>query len=104
MSKYKVIISEQAQEDLENLSDIISNQYRSPITSIKYLRGIYSELKHLSRNPEIYSIQTRKSLQAYGPFPRRLNYKRMAIIYNLIGNVVYIRRVIPANTISELYK
>ena len=65
MSKYTVVISEQAQEDLEKLSGIISDMYKSPITSIRYLRGIFSEIKQLSRNLEIYSIQTRKSLQAY---------------------------------------
>lgn len=102
MSLYTIIISEEAQVDLRNLSDIISYQYKAPITSVKYLRGIYSEMKKLSHSAESYSTQTRKSLQQYGPSPRRINYKRMAIIYNVINNVVYIRRVIPSNTISEL--
>jgi len=102
MSKFTVIISEDAQNDLRNLSDVISYQYKAPLTSLKYLKAIYGEMRKLSRNAESFSIQTRKSLQQYGPYPRRVNYKKMAIIYNVINDVVYIRRVIPANTISGL--
>lgn len=96
------MISEDAQNDLRNLSDAISFQYKAPLTSLKYLKGIYGEMQKLSRSAESYSIQTRKSLQQYGLYPRRLNYKKMAIIYNVINDVVYIRRVIPANSISGL--
>ena len=99
---YRIEYTESARADLVQLSYTIRERYKAPITAVRYLNGIDIAIKQLSRNPEIYSIQTRKSLQAYGPFPRRLNYKRMAIIYNLMGKVVYIRRVIPANTISEL--
>ncbi|MFM2291640.1 MAG: hypothetical protein RIS29_1453 [Bacteroidota bacterium] len=99
---YKIVVSEQAQDDLDNLSEAISYEYKAPVTSIRYLRGIYSEMRKLQQSAESYAIQTNKFLQQYGPEPRRLNYKKMAIIYNVINEVVYIRRVIPANTILEL--
>jgi len=73
MNKYTIVITEQAQIDLRSLSDTIKYQYNAPITSIKYLRGIYSDMKKLSHNAESFTIQTRKSLQQYGPSPRRLN-------------------------------
>lgn len=80
----------------------ISYQYKFPLTALKYLKEIYAEMRKLEYSAISYQIQTRKHLQQYGPFPRRVNYKKMAIIYNVINDVVYIRRVIPANTISGL--
>jgi hypothetical protein len=102
MRHFNVIISETANEDIKQLSYTIKFQYKAPVTSFKYVQGLIDEIKRLSRSAESYSIQTRKSLQQYGPYPRRVNYKKMAIIYNVINDVVYIRRVIPANTISGL--
>ncbi len=102
MNKYSVIISEEAQQDLRNLSEVISFQYKAPLTSLKYLKGIYAEMRNLSSSAKSYSIQTRQSLQQYEPYPRRVNYKKMAIIFNVINDVVYIRRVIPSNTIAGL--
>ena len=102
MIKYAVVISEQARYDLNNLSEIIIYQYKAPVTAEKYLQGIYAEIAKLSHSAESYPVQTRKSLQQYGPYPRLINYKRMAIIYNAIGSTVIIRRIIPANTISGL--
>ena len=102
MNKYKVVVSEEAQQDLRNLSDVISYQYKAPLTSLRYLKEIYAEMHKLTISAVSYKIQTRKSLQQYAPSPRRINYKRIAIIYNIINNVVYIRRVIPSNTIAGL--
>ena len=102
MNKNSVIISEEAQNDLRILSDIISYQYKVPLTALKYLKEIYTEMRKLEYSANSYRIQTRKQLQQYGPHPRRINYKKMAIIYNVINDVVYIRKVIPANTISGL--
>jgi len=36
MNKYTVIISENAQTDLRNLSETISYEYKAPITAKKY--------------------------------------------------------------------
>jgi len=102
MKHYNVIYSLEADEDINNLFEFIVFQYKAPLTAFKYVQGLLDEIKRLSRSAESFSIQTRKSLQQYGPYPRRVNYKKMAIIYNVINDVVYIRRVIPANTISGL--
>ena len=102
MNNYSVVISENAQDDLRNLSEVISYEYKAPITAKKYLKGIYSEMHKLSHSAESYKIEIRKSLQHYGPAPRRINYKKMAIVYHVINDVVYIRRVIPSSIIAGL--
>ena len=102
MSVYQVVISEDAQNDLRNLSNVISYQYKAPLTSLKYLKSIYAEMGKLSHSADSFKIESNKSFQQYGSNPRRINYKEIAIIYNLINDVVYILRVIPANTIQDL--
>ena len=102
MNIYVVVISEDAQNDLRNLSDVISYQYKAPLTSLKYLKSLYSEMQKLSISAESYKIQHDILLNLYEHNLRRINYKQMAILYNLINDVVYIRRVVPANTIKDL--
>jgi hypothetical protein len=102
MKHYKVIYSVEAYEDINNLFDFIIFQYKAPLTAFNYVQGLSDEIRGLSLSAQSFPIQSRKSLQQYGPYPRRLNYKKMAIIYNVINDVVYIRRVIPAKSISGL--
>jgi len=102
MKRHEVIISENAQQDLRDLSNTIMFEYKSPITAIKYLRGIYDVFRWLSSNAESIKIQSSKSFTKFGFNTRRINYKKMAIIYSVVNNTVYIHRVIPANSIVGL--
>ena len=100
MNKYTVVISEQAQQDLRDLSNIISFEYKSPVTAIKYLREIYGVMRKLRTHAESYSIQSTSYFSQYGFNIRRVNYKKMAIIYTVIHNTAYIKRVVPASIIT----
>ncbi|MBA4408524.1 MAG: type II toxin-antitoxin system RelE/ParE family toxin [Bacteroidota bacterium] len=102
MKRYEVIITENAQQDLRDLSNTIIFEYKSPITAIRYLRGIYDEFRWLQSNAESLKIQTSKSFAKFGFNTRRINYKKMAIIYCVVANIVYIKRVIPAGTINVI--
>ncbi|GAB6011260.1 type II toxin-antitoxin system RelE/ParE family toxin [Viscerimonas tarda] len=99
---YKIQYSEESRIDIKELGYVIREKYNAPITAAKYIIGIIHEIKQLTTNPEIYAIQTRQSLKQYGHNVRRLNYKKMAIIYTVHGTTVYIHRIVPANTISGL--
>ena len=101
MKRYEVIISDNAQQDLKDLSNTIILEYKSPITAIKYLRGIYDEFRLLRSNAESLKIQSSKSFTKFGFNVRRINYKKMAIIYSVTDNTVYIKRIIPAGTIND---
>jgi plasmid stabilization system protein ParE len=100
--KYSIVYSDDSKDDLIDLFNVITFEYKSPVTAKRYIQGLKDTIFSLSKNAESFSIQTRKSLQQYGPSPRRLNYKRMTIIYNVINGIVYIRRVIASNTIAGL--
>ena len=102
MKRYEVIITENAQQDLKDLSNTIIFEYKSPITAIRYLRGIYDEFRWLRSNAESLKIQSSKSFTKFGFNTRRINYKKMAIIYSVVDNTIYIKRIIPAGTISGI--
>jgi plasmid stabilization system protein ParE len=102
MSNYTVVISEHAQQDLRDLSNTINFEYKSPVTAFKYLRGIYTEMRKLKSSAETYVTQKHQYFSQYGVNVRRLNYKKMAIIYTIKNDTVYIRRVVPSSTITGL--
>jgi len=100
MIRFEIVFSEQANTDIQNLSDAIMYQYEAPITSFRYVQGLLDEIKKLKTNADTFSIQSDKYFLKYGSNVRRLNYKKMAIIYKIIDNKVYILRVMPSSTIK----
>ncbi len=102
MSKYALIILDAAKEDIIDLSNTIRFEYKSPATAVKYLRGLYKEINRLMNNAEPFPLQTHQYFLQYGVKVRRLNYKKMTIIYTIINSTVYIQRVVPASTITGL--
>jgi len=91
----------EAREDLLNLSCAITNIYKSPLTAVRYLKGIEDTIKSLAKHPEVYPIRHNTLLKHYGINMRRANYKKMAIIYTIQENTVYIHRVMAGNMILE---
>jgi plasmid stabilization system protein ParE len=99
---YKIIYSEVAKEDLSELTDIITYDYGMPTTAFNYANGIVGAINSLKRFPYAYPIRRNISLQRFGHNVRRINYKKMAIIYTIHGDVVYIHRIVPGASITGL--
>ncbi len=99
MQMYEIVFSARAENDIQNLADVIIFQYKAPITAFRYVQGLLDTIKQLSYNAEAFRIQTSAGFNIYGPCPRRINYKNMTIIYNVVNQVVYIQRVIPSKNI-----
>jgi len=102
MKRFSVIYSNRAIDDLENLSDVIMYKYKAPITSKRYIFGLRDEIKRLSTLADTLPYYSSPQLLQYGSNTKRLNYKEMAIIFAVYGPIVYIHRVIPANSIVRL--
>lgn len=99
---HRIIYSIQAEADIENLFFVIINDYKSPHTAAQYVQGIYDVIKRLETVAASLPIQPATSSFHFGSNSRRINYKKMAIIYTIHGNIVYIRRIIPASLITKL--
>jgi hypothetical protein len=101
MKKYDVIVENRAMTDLYEYVYFIHSEYKMPLTAVRHLAGIRKEIKKLETDAEIYALCTNYSLQKYGKNVRRVDFKRMAIIYTIKENVVSVKKIIPASMIID---
>ena len=100
MKKYTIIISEAAKTDIENFFHHICDVYKQPLTAIHNRKGLYDTIKQLSVSAgSIVEIQNDFIQSHFGANARRINYKRMAIIFVIVGHYVFIKRVIASSLI-----
>ncbi|MCM1035588.1 MAG: type II toxin-antitoxin system RelE/ParE family toxin [Paludibacter sp.] len=99
----KIELSPNAREDLLQLSDVITFDYFSPLTAKRYIEGLNKTINSLSLFPDRHPIQRRKYIrQMYGTDIRRVNYKKMAILYTFNNDVVYIVRIMSGGSIRGI--
>jgi plasmid stabilization system protein ParE len=96
---YEVIILPEAETEFNNYIDYIYFSCDAPLTAVKHYNEILEHLYSLEKHAEIYQIEHSPSLQKYGHNVRRLNYKKMAIIYTVSDETVYIHRIMAASLI-----
>ncbi|HAF62421.1 MAG TPA: hypothetical protein DCK95_08855 [Anaerolineaceae bacterium] len=99
---YHIKLSDEAKKDFDEYIHYIRGVYHAPLTAIKHYAGLTKTINSLKSFPESYPIQTGISFLRYGSNVRRINYKKMAIIYTVHGDIVYIHRIRPANLITSL--
>jgi len=99
---YKVIMSDDAQADYDEYIDYILYDCNAPMTAAEHYAGIKDTIMDLSKNPYQYAVRTNISLLQYGLNIRRVNFKKMAIIYTIHGNTIYVHRILAGSLITEL--
>lgn len=98
MIQFEISVTSKALSDVDKLQFAIIFKYRAPLTAKRYLKGLNDTIQSLKIGAD--SIQIDADLSAmYGFEIRRVNYKEMAILYSVEGNVVYIHRIIPQSMI-----
>jgi len=101
MKKFRVAVSLNAQNDLDELTNFIAFELKSPLTALRYTNGIIAEMKKLSFHASSISISTHKFILQYGKYARHVTYKKHAIIYTIQGDNVVIEGVIASSLISK---
>jgi len=101
MKHFNIRISAQADFDIDNLHHYIFEICKSPLTSKLYIEGIYSEILGLSVSAESLPVSELKVVLKYGHNSRRINYKKMAIVYTIHNDIVLIHRVVPGSMLTE---
>ena len=98
MIEFEISVTSNALSDVDKLRFAIIFKYRAPLTAKRYLKGLNDTIQSLKIGAD--SIQIDADLSAmYGFEIRRVNYKEMAILYSVEGNVVYIHRIMPQSMI-----
>jgi len=98
---YTVVMSDKANRDYDNYIDYILYDCDAPLTAAKHYAGIKDVIKDLSENPYMYAVKSNISFLQYGLHVRRANFKKMAILYTIHGNIVYVHRIIAASMIID---
>lgn len=101
MKQYKIIFSNDANNDIKHLFDFIGKVYKAPATAKEYINGLFSTIESLTHSAESMPISNRRSFLKYGLHVQRVNFRKMAIIYSIHGDIVYIHRIIPGAMIYD---
>ena len=99
-NKLNVIITPEAEDDIVELCNYIAFDVMAHNTAIRYYIGIYDTIKKLSVVGAMLPVSQQRYLRKrYGEDVRTISYKNTTIVYNIIGNVVYVRRVTASSLI-----
>ena len=108
MDEYKIIITPDAETDLNELDDYISFYLMSPDAAIGCIRYIRSKISGLRKAPKRYRLIEDEPWHSRGI--RRMNAKNFAVFYYVyeeyaevyIQNIIYQKRDLP-RILSERY-
>lgn len=102
MKKFDVVLSEDAENDIKSYIEFIMYEYSSPLTALRHYQGLFDTIFSLEKIADKISISHNHSLQQFGFNTRRVNYKKMTIIYTIHNKVVFIKRIVAQSIIAEL--
>jgi len=99
MKNYTIRFSKSAREDMQVLFDYIALTCKSYKTANEYQQGLLNLINELKKSAEIFHTMKGIYSQLYGFNVRRINYKKMTIIYTVHGNIILIRRIMASSLI-----
>jgi plasmid stabilization system protein ParE len=83
---------------LQELKDAIEFSYQAPLTAKRYVEELNMKMQWLANGADYFPVVPELSYQ-FGCDMRRLNFKRMAILYSIEGDIVNILRIIPQDMV-----
>jgi len=98
---YTIEYSKQAEIDIEKLYNIIATEYKAPHTAFRYVQGLIDTINSLKHHADVYAFYNSNFVKQYGNNVKRVNYKKMAVLFTIFQKTVYIHRIIPSLTITE---
>ena len=94
MKKYQIRYTTQSDEDMESVFEFIARECFAPLTAKRYMEGIKKEIDRLEVSAGSIAVDEELS-QEYGFDVRRTHYKKVAIIFSVEEELVYIHHIIP---------
>ena len=98
MTRFKIIVTDKALTDLQELRDAIMFCFRAPLSAKRYIAGLNVKMQWLANSADYFPIVPELSYQ-YGMEIRRLNYKKMTILYTIEKKNVFVLRIIPQSMV-----
>ena len=98
---YYIKVSDEAKADFREYIRFILVDCSNAVAAAEHYAGIQNTIKELRKNPYVNAVRYDKSLQRYGSDVRRVNFKKMAIIYTITENNIYVHRIIAGGMITD---
>lgn len=100
MARFRVLVTNSAEQDIVSIVQYIREELHSPLTAKRYYEGLMGHLHWLAEHASVLPIQPDSPLYN-GVLPtRRLNYKNVAIIYTISGRDVYVYHIVAQKLIT----
>ncbi|OAV74456.1 hypothetical protein Barb7_02050 [Bacteroidales bacterium Barb7] len=100
MKTYTITFSFEAKLDMAKLNHYISYGLNSPETAARYMDELRNAIQRLAFYADSIAISQSAYIQFLcGEDTRRVNYKKMAILYVIRRDFVYVKRVLPGSLI-----
>ena len=97
--KYSVRTLPTADADMDNLERFIVKQCAAPFTAARQFQLLYKLFNWLEEFAELPAVHVPLSIQ-YGKIMRTIPFgKKMAIVYEVEEDVVYVHRIMPQSLI-----
>lgn len=88
----------EAHDDIIRLNEYIAQVCKAPLTAKRYLMGLEQRVMWLQQNADLFPVVPELSFELGYPV-RRLNYEKMAVLYSITDDAVYVHRIIPQSMI-----
>lgn len=96
---YTLRFKSKAYSDIAQLRDFIHKQCAAPLTAKRQMESLELHLTWIEEHAELPGIDVELSIK-YGQIMRNVSFgKKMAILYSVEGEYVYIHRILPQSMI-----
>ena len=96
--EFKLIYMRSASLDWLRIEHFIKNECKAPLTALRYMSGLEGEISKLRTMADLRPVDPHLS-EVMGVPGRRVNYKKLAILYAIDGDTVYIHHIVPQSLI-----
>ena len=97
--QYTLRYKSKAYSDIAQLRDFIVKECAAPLTAKRQFESLDTHLKWISEHAELPGVDVELSIK-YGQIMRNITFgKKMAILYSVDGDIVYIHRIMPQSMI-----
>lgn len=101
MKKYIVRISQDAQNDIFQIINHISQVYKASLTAEKYLIELYDAIFSIENYAESIRISTKTDILKYGLNARSIAFRKLIIVYTVHSKTAIIQAVLPGALVKE---
>lgn len=101
MKKYIVRISPDAQNDIFQIIEHISQIYKAPLTAERYLIELYEAIFSIKNYAESIRISRKDDILKSGLNARSIAFKKLIIVYTVHSETVIIQAVISGALVKK---